>query len=221
MDPEKLLVKVGLGKPLTAAESAEILDALKNLNVQSLSKAGIVDEVYALVHLVSKADLRQSAYLIERYLESKDPLLVSLVLETLCLEWELSAAYLERVMSFALGESWDYDEDVRQAALKILGEHLRKQLRATESDGKKPLTWFDETPKHALEILFSILEDSSLEALTRRAAYCALCRASGKSYDELPAEYTQIDFGEESSDLDRDMLRRLKSEAETLQVKSK
>ena len=219
MDPEKLLVKVGLGKPLTGAETDEILDTLKNLNVQSLSKAGIVDEVYALVHLVSKANVRQSAYLIERYLESKDPLLVSLVLETLCLEWELSAAYLERVMSFALGESWDYDEDVRQAALKILGEHLRKQLRATEPDGKKPHTWFDETPKHALEILLGILEDDSLENLTRRAAYCALCRAAGKEYDELPAEYVQIDFSAESKDLDFEMIAKLRNEAETLQVK--
>lgn len=209
MDPEKLLVKVSLGKKLTEEELQNVIDAFEELSPQNFSRVGAVDDAYALAHLLSRAGNAQQAYLIERYLEAKDPLLVSLVLETLCLNWNLSAAYLERVMSFALGESWDYDEDVRHAAVKILGEYLRGQFAEGAQTGKSA-NWFNQSGGQALELLFSILGDETLERLTRQAAYLALCRAAGKEWDQMPAEFAQLDFSEASTELDREMLNKLK-----------
>ncbi len=208
MDPEKYLVKLSLGKKLTEAELGEAAEALERIDLATLNRAGLVDEAYALVHLISKAGGEQYAYLVARYLEAKDPLLVSLVLETLCLHWGLSAAHLERVMSFALGESWDYDEDVRQTALKILGEHLRRQ--AVDAPDKKAKHWFDSSTGHVMDLLFSILGDAGADQHTRRAAYSALCRAAGKEWEELPADYREIDFSDTSADLDRAMLEKLR-----------
>jgi len=213
MDPEKLLVKVSLGKKLTSEELQRVIDAFEELSPQNFSRVGAIDDAYALAHLLSRAGNAQQAYLIERYLEAKDPLLVSLVLETLCLTWNLSAAYLERVMSFALGESWDYDEDVRHTAIKVLGEYLRGQLIEGKSAGN-PANWFNQSAGQALELLLSIFGDENGERLTRQAAYRALSRASGKEWVELPAELAQLDFSENSKDIDDKMISDLKARLE-------
>lgn len=209
MDPEKLLVKVSLGKKLAPEELENILQAFDELWADKFSRLGAVDDAYNLVHLLSRAGDAQHAYLIERCLEAKDPLLVSLTLETLCLTWGLGAAYLERVMSFALGESWDYDEDVRHVAIKILGEYLREQF-SRDAKVEKAANWYNQIVGQALELLFSILNEEKTERLTRQSAYRALARAAGKSWEELPSELAHLDFSGEKKNLDEKMLAALK-----------
>ena len=202
MDPEKLLVKISLGKKLSEKELDDLRDALERIELKHLGKAGLMDQAYALVHLISKAGLKQFAYLIEPYLEAKDSLLVALVLETLCLQWKEREGYIERVIDFALGSGWDEDEDVRETALKILGEYLRETLPAS---GGRPA----EKPRRVLELLLSTVQDSEVSDACRQSAYSALSRAAGKEWEELPSEYAALDFGPESKDLDQPMLHKL------------
>jgi hypothetical protein len=222
MDPEKLLVKVSLGKQLSDVELSEVVHALTQIDVERMAATGLVDEAYALLHLLGKAKAYQSIQLLEKYLEAKDALTVSLVLEILCLDWDRTEGYIERLIDFSLGVSWDEEDDVRQTALKILGEYLRRRLAAEEGraqeEGKKKtkknrrqdeaihvVSGSDKT-RRVLELLFGFISDIGLSQSTRQGAYFALCRAAGKEWDELPSECAMLSFEAGSSDLDQALL---------------
>ncbi|MFN8392391.1 MAG: hypothetical protein U0136_19010 [Bdellovibrionota bacterium] len=228
MDPEKLLVKVSLGKALTEAELSDVVHALTEIDISEMAKVGLVDEAYSLLHLLGRAKAYNCVQLLEKYLEAKDPLTASLVLETLCLDWGRSENYLERVIDFSLGVSWDEEDDVRQTALKVLGEYLRERLGAGDSpdpaDGKKRskklkaepikkgvhvVTVGDKT-KRVLDLLLAMFADPELSQSTRQGAYLALCRAAGKDWQDLPSECAVIDLSEQSGDVDHPMLSMLR-----------
>lgn len=211
VDPEKLLVKVSLGKKLSEKELSAVEEALSRIDLKQLSKAGVMDEAYALIHLVSKAKLQQLAFMLEPYLEAKDAPIVSLVLETLCLEWGTSEAYIERVIDFALGASWDEEEDVRQSAIKILGEYLHTKLQEKQ---------LGEKPKRVLELILSIFAQPEDDPFIRQRAYSALCRAGGKSEDELPSEFVMLDLSDDSSDVDWNMLEKLRDVSRSAPIES-
>ena len=215
MDPDKLLVKVSLGKKLTAAEMEDVIHALTKIDPQAMGRAGLVDEAYSLLHLLGRAKVFHCIQLLEKYLESKDPLTVALVLEILCFDWGRSEGYIERVIDFALGVSWDLEEDVRQTAIKILGEYLRGRFESANSKSNDTLPediqivpGGDKT-KHVLELLFGILSDQELGQATRQGAYFALCRAGGKEWTELPSECAVLNLERDSPDLDWAMLAKL------------
>lgn len=230
LDPERLLVRLNSGKSLTSDEIEELVRCIE----LALSESGplSLEDLYAMVLVLSRARLTDRAYLLERAFEVRDPLTVALALETLCLDWELYSSYVERVMAFALGVAWDPDGDVQGVALKILGEFLKDALSGktalavpTEKKGRgssaaKPKRSSSEKPKSAasdprigavLELLFSIFDDVDLEHGVRQAAYCSLLRAGGRDWELLPSECVEIDLSEGSEDLDGALLAKLRT----------
>lgn len=229
LDPERLLVRLNSGKSLSADEEEELVRCIELALTESGSLS--LEDLYAMVLVLSRARLTGRAYLLERAFEVRDPLTVALALETLCLDWALYSSYVERVMAFALGVAWDPDGDVQGVALKILGEFLR-DARATpastsgtksEKRGRGAKT-SDAHKKEAgrppspdprigavLELLFSIFDDTGLEHQIRQAAYCSLLRAGGKAWEELPSDCIEIDLTAASDELDHGLLKELRA----------
>lgn len=214
MDPEKLLLKIGTGKKLSEEECAHVVEQLQSVDTEDLGRKLSVDDVYSYLVVLGRAKLFQHRNLLERYLETRDPLTVALVLEMLCLDWKFVEQYIERVVNFALGVAWDNEDDVRLMALKILGEYLQQAALSPGQDKKKLASTRSKECQtidlYVLELLFSVFDDEEISAWTRQAAYSSLCRAAGKAWDEIPGECVQIDFGDQSSDLDREMLASLR-----------
>ncbi len=213
IDPEKLLLRISQGEELSKEEIEEVTEVLRSLDLKEIGRARSVDEMYSFLVVVGKARLTSLGHLIEKFLEVRDALTVGLVLETLCLQWEKTGEYLERVINFALGVAWDDEQDVQQVAIKILGEYLHTRIPQVVCT-KEPKTTVSE--HRVLELLFSLFEDEALESWSRQSAYYSLCRAYGKDWEAIPSECVQLDFAEGSADIDWEMtvkLQRLLAQA--------
>ena len=192
-------MKLSTGKRLTAAEVRGVVELL-----ESASEETGLDDSYTCLLIVGRAGLTEQRRLVERYLETKDPLTVSLALEILCLQWQTTEDYLERALDFALGVSWDTDDDVRGMSLRVLGEYLRSSW-----SGAVPRSCSDKQLK-VLGLVLSVFDDDSLDPLVRQAAYNALCRAGGKEWEELPSECVLLDLSAGSADVDWTLMNNLR-----------
>ncbi len=201
-----MLLALSEGGALAENELREVLAVLESAESKDFACGPSVDDVYECLLVLGKTKLSQYRRIIEKFLEAEDALTVALVLETLCLRWELTAEYLEQVISFALGAPWDKDEDVRQTALKILGEYMYANRReAALVPAALPKSKLHLL--HVLDLLRSVFADEEAQQWTRQSAYYALCRAAGRNWDELPPECKALDLSAESADLDQDVLR--------------
>ncbi|MCB0322044.1 MAG: hypothetical protein KDD69_00680 [Bdellovibrionales bacterium] len=201
-DPEKLLLRLSDGDGLSREEIDEIVELLRQLESEDIGRKLSVDDVYSYLVVLGRAEQKQYRHVIEKFLDVRDALTVALVLETLCLRWDCTDEYLERVVSFALGVAWDEDQDVQQAAIKILGEFLHTAIGVDA-------TALGDRQREVLELLLNLLRDDSLEHWTRQSSYFALCRAAGKDWEELPNDCVLLDLTEGSTDLDHEVLERL------------
>lgn len=208
LDPEKLLVRISDGETLSSEEVEELAEVLRAVDAAEVGRKRSVDEIYSYIVVVGRAKLTSLQHSIEKFLDVRDALTVALVLETLCLEWKATDAYLERVISFALGVSWDEDQDVQQAAIKILGEYLFETLAPSLHGETSDLRL--SPPQHrVLELLLSIFSDPELESWTRQSSYFSLCRADGRDWDRIPSECVQLRFEKGTKDIDWSMIEGL------------
>ena len=214
MDPEKLLLRISSGEPLTQSEKKEIVELLESFHNAGQTRGLSLDEAYSFLLVIGRSHVYEYRPLIEKFLDCRDPLTVALVLEILCLEWRETAQYLERILHFALGAVWDDEDDVRHTALKILGEYLFSVYGDNKQHEKFSVS--GEKEKQVLELLLSIFSDNEAETWTRHVAYRALCRAYGKDWEQIPSECQQLDFRPESREIDWKMIEQIKT-ASTIQ----
>ncbi len=208
MDPEKLLLQISNGKTLSPEEVEELIHLLEGAAVGDELRRDIsLDDVYSYLVVLGRAKCTRARHVLERYLEMRDPLTVALVLEVLCLEWGFTEEFLERVVNFAVGVAWDYDEDVKQTALKILGEYLLTSLRSRKENDGAMLP----REQRVIDLLFTTFDDQAGKIWCRQAAYFALCRAGGLSWEELPGECTSLDFSSRKGEVRYDVLDRLRA----------
>lgn len=210
LDAEKLLLRVNSGKKLEPEELQGVLQLLDAFLIQGPGKALSIDDVYNYLLLIGRAKAKEYTRVLESFLEIHDPLTVSLILEILCLEWNRTPDYLERVTHFAVGASWDTENDVRETAIKILGEHVRKHLKKLAPG--TPLSMHDS---RVLELLLNICEDSDDDLWTRKIAYTTLLHAYGKPDEELPPEHKWLNFDKGSADIDWATLAALRQLVES------
>jgi hypothetical protein len=197
-DPEELLVKITSGRELEAEEFAEMISLLELKDRTELGRKLSHDDLYSLLVVLGKTGRKDQRGILERYLDIEDPLTVSLVLEILCLDWGYLDDQLERLMSFALGNSWDGDDDVRLMAIKLLGEYLHGFLRT----GRKAPTETERKRMTSInDLLLNLFQDESLDRQVRQGAYFALLRGAGKEWDEIPSEYARLDLAPGSKDI--------------------
>ncbi len=204
IDPERLILEISDGKMISEEEKGVIVSILESCLQEKLIRGFSIDDIYSYILVIGRAKFYDLGHVLERFLASEDALTVALVLEILCIDWARTDDYLERVLSFALGTPWDVDEDVRQTAIKILGNYLHAKMAP-----KKRKTAPKHT-KHVLSLLYSIFQDEEAEHWTRQTAYFALCRASGKSLADLPPpECFLMEFGPDSCDIDREVINQI------------
>lgn len=205
-DPDQLLSKLANGNSLEAEAEAQILELLQSWGKGDSARERSLDDLYGYLVVLNRAKLVQHHRIIERFLDAKDALTVSFVLETLCLDWNLSDEYLERAVSFSLGAPWDSEGDAREQALKILGEHLRaKGLAEAIALGE-----VSQSQQRVLALLISTLEDIDNDNWVRQAAYFALCRAMGREWEELPPECSLLHFEAADTELDIELIEEAK-----------
>jgi len=133
---------------------------------------------YTMLHIVGRAFATRHRDLVESYLEAEwDPMLARLALQIVCNFWGETSRYLGRVFSALQGLSWDREDDVKQIAISIAGEYLRKHKN-----------------RELLKTVFGIFNDASEDMTIREAAYLALGRACGREWSELPPASRRFDI---------------------------
>jgi hypothetical protein len=206
MDAEELLLSVNSGKKLSKSEIEEVHELLNTFWSNESTRKISLDEVYAFLQLISRARLLELRKVVETFLESKDGLTAALSLEILCLDWNLTHEYIQEVISFALGQSWDEEGDVQEIALKVLGEWLAVEL-AKNSKKKSPKILEKHT--EVISLLLNIFNDTELSDWTRKICYFALCRAGGMAEQDLPSPYADLELCSSEPKIDSELIARL------------
>jgi len=200
IDAETLLAKINAGEKLEPSELEEVVALLESDYLEGYGRKLSVDDIYSLLLVLGRSHAYQYTTLLESFLNVEDTLTVSLVLDTLCLQWDKLEECVEKLISFALGQSWDEDEDIREEAIKLLGEYL---FNLKTNHPKKKATGRSAT---VLELLISTFDNPENSYFIRKHAYFALCRAAGKTWQEIPSAYATLDF---SKDIDTTMIQSL------------
>ena len=139
---------------------------------------GTADDAYTAIHVLGLMRATEHEKLVAAFLDTPDdPMLARIALQVLCSHWRMAGRYRDRIARFSRGVDWDYDEDVRIAAISAGGELLR------------------ESPDKALLTLLLTLFRSEVEShMTRQAAYLALARAAGVDWTQLPPASRTLDL---------------------------
>lgn len=133
---------------------------------------------YTLLHVLGRAGDARYRQLVEGYLGYEDdPMLARLSLQILCDFWGDTSRYLEEVQRYLKRASWDREDDVRTMAISIAGEYLRSH-----------------TNDRMLRELLAIYENEGERPGTRRAAYLALARVMGSTWEQLPPATRAFDL---------------------------
>lgn len=123
-----------------------------------------------LLHILGSAYATKYRSLIESFLlSSQDPTLARLALDILCDDWKLAAEYRGQILLFMRGVPWDKEEDVRLMALSKAGQYLRSH-----------------SAPELLHELLHVFVNQHERQLIREVAYCALARAIGRNWDQIP-----------------------------------
>jgi hypothetical protein len=173
MNDNTLLEKAQSGT-ISRAEIAQVAHALQS------NEAG--EDRYTLIHILGRSGAVEYESLIVSYLNAEtDPMLARIALQVLCSHWNRAGKYRDRVTEFVRGVKWDINEEVRLAAISIAGELLRAVLDTT-----------------LLCLLVDICTSAEQAPMSRQAAYCALARAYGKDWHELPPATRSLDLERET-----------------------
>ena len=129
MEYDKLLVKIETEGACPENELGEVVGFLDSIDVGDCEGAQL-DATYAALTVVGKA--REEKYLpvLEKFLEFHDALTCSKLLQILCDDWQLTKHYVENLIRFGVGVSWDDDDEVQQTSLRPSGRiHQRNPRR--------------------------------------------------------------------------------------------
>jgi hypothetical protein len=183
MNVENLLAKFAAGT-LTMDERAELyqLGPHEAAKVARLLEAEKCDP-YGALFALGRSWAIEHRPLVERYLDgSKGVMLARLALFVLCENWNLSADYRGVITEFVAGVPWDDENDVRILAIDIAGSLLK-----TEPDLR------------LLRLVVEMYNDRSEPPpqLMRAAAYLALAKAAGRTYNEMPSDGLDFEVDEQ------------------------
>ena len=174
---------------LRRAERDELTEDEIAIVAKELEENKLGEHSSTLLIILGKSWDSSHQGLVEQFLTIKeDPILAEEALSVLCNDWGLTSQYVEQVLQFMQGVSWDTFEDCRLRATSIAGEYLRHS-----------------TEPRILRGLLEIFEDEKEEHLLRESAYSALARAMGKEYTEIPSAARTFDL---KKDTDQDVLRK-------------
>jgi hypothetical protein len=90
------------------------------------------------------------------------PVISATALQVLCIVWELTEHYLDKIKSYMGGESWDKNGDVKIMAMSIAGSYVKKT-----HDGD------------CLKLLLEIFDNKNEKKFDRQIAYRSIARGFG------------------------------------------
>jgi hypothetical protein len=152
---------------LSASELDQVVAAIKDPKV--------VGDRYTLLNIIGHSADTSYEDLVASYLDcADDPMLARLALQILCSFWGKTPAYLDYVRRFMRGVNWDAEDDVRQIAISIAGEYVRK-------------TWDEDLFQELLDIATN---ETNLPWI-RQFAIEALARAMGDEWADIPRVSTE------------------------------
>lgn len=162
-----------LGKARDGELSAHELDQV----AAAIKDPDVIGDRYTLLHIIGLSMATPYEDLVSSYLNSADDAMMArLGLQILCSFWGKTPEYLGYVWKFLRGVDWDDEDDVRQIAISIAGEHVRK-------------TWDEELFRKLLDIATN---EGDVPAI-RLSAIDALARALGDEWTEIPPVSTRSD----------------------------
>jgi hypothetical protein len=167
------LLDTATGGQLSEPELGQAIAALKD--------PSFAGDRYTLIYIIGRALATSQEELVAIYLNCpEDPMLARIALQTLCSFWGKTPRYLAYVRRFMCGVDWDTEDDVRQIAISIAGEYVRK-------------TWDDGLFQELLDIATN--EDSF--PWIRQFAIQALARTMGDEWPDIPRVSMQNDPNDE------------------------
>ena len=195
-DPEQLLLAINQGRDPDQEKIEELIACLSmHLTKPCLS----ADDTYSYLAVALKLQNPGYLDLVDSYLAQNDPLLSSLILESLCLEWNRGEEYLESICDLINGCEWDLEEDAQLSAIKVAGKLVRDKLEKNI-----------EAKQILIVELFKLFDSNSSDPFVRQACYRALLNASGYETENIPNEFTRVDLSTNSTEVPWELLDNLR-----------
>jgi hypothetical protein len=142
---------------------------------------------YDLLLVLGHSNATQYRSIVEQYLRGNDdPMVRKAALEVLCRHWDLTGEYLDVIRRALKGLPGDEDGDLLLSAVGISGEYLREH--------SEPVL---------LETLLGLFRDVRVRQIVREAAYGAIARAVGRTWNELPSAARHFDL---ETEIDRGVI---------------
>ncbi|MCB1118043.1 MAG: hypothetical protein KDK50_05650 [Chlamydiia bacterium] len=176
----KIEARLGLNKKYKLRTAEEMYQGAKSGRVtqdefeyavkelESASRDGFNRDTYWYLLVVGIMGSSEYAPLFERFLKCPEkPSLTAAALDGLCYYWSLTPKYIDILVTFIKGVSWDTHADARISAMRCAGSYLR------DNENKK-LLWM-------LMYVFSNEEENEV---MQETAYMAIARAVGQSWEE-------------------------------------
>lgn len=174
IDFDDMLLRLSKNENLLETDIISIEKFLEQ-NIESNKKRSLED-LFAALTVLSKNDKPEHAYLVEKFLNFNDPIIIELALETLIFKWGLDNDYEEIIIKYLLGVPFDYDGDLKEKSILIVGNLINKNLDEIK-DTEFPLS---ERDLRLISLLIQIIEDKNEENFIKETAISSLYKSSKK-----------------------------------------
>jgi hypothetical protein len=174
IDFDDMLLRLSKNENLLETDIISIEKFLEQ-NIESNKKRSLED-LFAALTVLSKNDKPDHAYLVEKFLNLNDPIIIELALETLIFKWGLDNDYEEIIIKYLLGVPFDYDGDLKEKSILIVGNLINKNLDEIK-DTEFPLS---ERDLRLISLLIQIIEDKNEENFIKETAISSLYKSSKK-----------------------------------------
>lgn len=154
-----------------AAKSREVTKEELKFAVEQVESASEYDfrqDIYYYLYVIGLVGSSEYAPVVERFLRCPEkPSLTAAALRVLCYYWSLTPQYIDTLVTFIKGVSWDTDADARISAMGCAASYLL-------NNENKKLLWM---------LLYVFSNDQENEVM-QETAYSAVATAVGQSWEE-------------------------------------
>lgn len=181
---DQLLHKALIGK----------LDSTEKSYLAKLAENPGNENLFIILSALGEAQALEYKPLMEKNLtRTEDNAIPALALQILCLHWNLTINYLDVVKKFIRGMDWDYDGHVKLNAIQVARGFFGN----------------DNMDVELVELLLDVFEDPFEGNAIREDAYDALATMAGKTRDELPNVWEDMDFDHDADEAILNLARNI------------
>jgi hypothetical protein len=168
---------------------------------------------YTLLYIVGRSFTTSYRDLVEQFLEYRDdPMLARLALQILCHFWGDTAQYKRHVLRFLRRVDFDVENDCRSMAISVAGEYLRENPEPEFLGELIRIYEEPDEPESSDEDDYQASVRRLETELIRYDAYCALARAVGYDYRDIPSSLGSFDSAEDPRSVLQKAKERLQRE---------